>query len=129
MRIGKSWKHVPLELSQPPGPSYPGQSPAPGRRKGKARVATVTATIIIAAGVGFVAACSGSSGTSGTSHTSTSTTSGSDVPPACVYSMQIALKVGAIQTDWIDEDGPVKINPLVSQTEALDQSAAAAATE
>src|SRR6266567_3019565 len=77
MRIGKSWKHVPLELSQPPGPSYPGQSPAPGRRKGKARVATVTATIMIAAGVGFVAACSGSSGPSSgpssTSHTSTTT--------------------------------------------------------
>ena len=108
------------------GPPRPGHSPAPGLLKGKSRVATVTATIVIAAGaMGFVAACSGTDST----HGSANRTRRSDVSPACTYSLQIALKVGAIQTAWIDEDGPVKINPLVSQTEALDQAAAAVATD
>ena len=79
----------------------------------------------------FTAGCGG--GTS-RSHTTTgssvaSSPSSSDIPAVCQDSLQITLAVSTIQTDWIDEDGPVKLDPVVSKAEALDQSAAAAATD
>lgn len=119
MIVGKRRESVLLDLSRLPRQHN-------GLRKGRAVVAMVTGAIIIA--VGATAGCGvASSNTQGTGNGSS--TSGSDVPPGCTYSVQIALKVGAIQTDWINEDGPDQLDPVVSQAEDLERSAAGAVTD
>jgi len=103
------------------------------RKQVSTHVTAARAVIIVVAGaaVSFTAGCGG--GTS-RSHTTTgssvaSSPSSSDIPAVCQDSLQITLAVSTIQTDWIDEDGPVKLDPLIRKTEALDQPAAAAATD
>jgi len=110
MRIGKRRKQVP----------------------GHVAAARVVIVIAVGAAVGLAGACGGSTKTGAKTASSSSAAGspgGSDVPVLCQDSLQIALAVSTIQTDWIDEDGPVKLDPVVSKAEALDQSAAAAATD
>jgi hypothetical protein len=88
---------------------------------GKGLVATVTAATVVVGGTAVAVAVSSAG------------TSASQFPPGCEHLIDIELKTGQIQTDWIDEDtkghGNSPIRDLLKQLNDIDQSSLASAND
>ncbi|MFE2431672.1 hypothetical protein ACFXJ5_33695 [Streptomyces sp. NPDC059373] len=91
---------------------------------GKALIATVTAATVVVGGTA-VAVIVATTGPSASAY--------SHFPAGCDHLLDIELKTGEIQSDWIDEDtaghGSSPIRDLLSQVHDLDQSSLTAATD